>query len=331
VSDLTGPAQPFARLSPDVVLDAAAALGLDCDGRLFALNSYENRVYRVGAHEGAPWILKFYRPERWSDAQILEEHAFARELGARDVRAAQPLLIKASTLHRHEGFRLTAFEFAPGRAPELDAPLALQMLGRALARLHSAGATGRFRTRPALTVARLGGESRATILASDFLPSALVPSYEAASGRLLEAIAREFEELADVGAIRIHGDCHVGNILWDEHGPLFVDLDDCMSGPRVQDLWMFLSGEAAEQRSQWEALAAGYQEFSDFDYRELRLIEPLRGLRIMHHAAWIARRWDDPAFPRAFPWFAEPRYWERHIADLLEQHSAVLDPPLLRG
>jgi Ser/Thr protein kinase RdoA (MazF antagonist) len=321
-------ATPFSGLSPDAVLDAAAAVGLDVDGRLFALNSYENRVYQLGHGPGA-WVLKFYRPGRWSDAQIVEEHRFAAELAAAELPVAAPLVVDGQTLLRHGHFRLAAFPWLAGRAPELDAPGARGMLGRAIARLHRIGAAGRFEWRVRLTIERLGTSARETVLACSLLPASLRESYARASDALLERVRGVFESAGAPRELRIHGDCHLGNLLWNEHGPVFVDLDDCLTGPAIQDLWMLLSGSPEEQQRQWQELLEGYQQFADFDFRELLLIEPLRGLRMMHHAAWIAQRWQDPAFPRAFPWFGEPRYWEAHLADLLEQLAAIDAPPLL--
>lgn len=321
-------ATPFAGLSPDVVLDAAAALGFESDGRLFALNSYENRVYQLGHGEGG-WVLKFYRPARWSDRQIAEEHAFTAELAEAELPVAAPVAIGGRTLFRHADFRFAAFPWKPGRAPELDAPGAREVLGRAIARVHRIGNLRSFDVRPQLSVARLGVAARKAVMASGLLPEALHESYEHASGALLDRVQSVFESTGETRELRIHGDCHLGNLLWDEHGPVFVDLDDCLMGPGIQDLWMLLSGPPAEQQQQWQELLEGYRQFADFDFRELLLIEPLRGLRMMHHAAWIAQRWTDPAFPRAFPWFGERRYWEAHVGDLLEQLAAIDAPPLL--
>jgi Ser/Thr protein kinase RdoA (MazF antagonist) len=320
---------PFAALSPDVVLDAAASLGLDGGGHLFALNSYENRVYQLGRGEGA-FVLKFYRPARWSDAQIGEEHAFAAELAAAELPVAAPWESGGRTLFRFSGFRWSAFPWKRGRAPELDAPGARELLGRALARIHRIGELQPFRLRPRLSIDRLGIQAREIVLESGHVPEALETQYERASGVLLERVQQVFDETGPLRELRIHGDCHLGNLLWDERGPVFVDLDDCTMGPRIQDLWMLLSGSADEQQHQWNELLEGYSQFSDFDFRELRWVEPLRALRMIHHAAWLAQRWSDPAFPRAFPWFGEARFWERHIGDLLEQLAAVEDPPLLR-
>ena len=320
--------QPFSGLTPEVVLDAAAAFGLAPDGRLFALNSYENRVYQLGAGD-SQLVLKFYRPQRWTDAQIAEEHQFAAELASAELAVAAPLAIGAQTLLRYHDFRFAAFPWMRGRAPELDAPEARQILGRSIARLHRLGGTRAFEVRPRIGIERLGWEARAQVLRSELLPDALRERYATVSAALLERVSGEFAEAAGVREIRLHGDCHLGNLLWNEHGPVFVDLDDCASGVPVQDLWMMLAGSPAEQQRQWGELLEGYRQFADFDFREVRLIEPLRALRMLHHAAWVAHRWSDPAFPRAFPWAAEPRYWEGYLQDLLEQVGAIDEPPLL--
>jgi Ser/Thr protein kinase RdoA (MazF antagonist) len=322
--------QPFNGLTPEVVLDAAAAAGLDPDGRLFALNSYENRVYQLHGAEG-PLVLKFYRPARWSDAQITEEHEFTAELAATELPVAAPLTVGGTTLIHYEGFRFACFPWLRGRAPELDAPEARQLLGRTLARVHQVGARRAFEVRPRIGIERLGWHARSQVLASELLPSALTERYSSVSGALLERVQAGFATAGNLAEIRLHGDCHLGNLLWNERGPAFVDLDDCAMGPRVQDLWMMLSGPPPEQQRQWAEILEGYQQFADFDLRELALIEPLRSLRMLHHAAWVAHRWSDPAFPRAFPWIGEPRYWEGYLQDLLEQIEAIDDPPLFRG
>jgi Ser/Thr protein kinase RdoA (MazF antagonist) len=321
---------PFAGLTPDVVLDAAASLGFEGDGRLFALNSYENRVYQMGRTEGA-LVLKFYRPARWSDAQIAEEHTFTAELAGAEMPVAAPFSAGGETLFRFRDFRFAVFPWLRGRAPELDAPEARAMLGRSLARLHRIGAVKPFRFRLKLSVDRLGYEAREQVIDSGMLPANMEQSYLSATDALLERVDRVFDEVGPTRQIRLHGDCHLGNLLWNDNGPVFVDLDDCMTGPAIQDLWMLLSGSAAEQQSQWRELIEGYEQFGTLDYGELRLIEPLRSLRMLHHAAWLATRWRDPAFPRAFPWFGGVRYWEEHVNDLLAQVAAVDDPPLLSG
>jgi len=322
--------KPFTGLTPDVVLDAATSVGLETDGRLFALNSYENRVYQLGSPGGA-LVLKFYRPARWSDAQIEEEHLFTAELAAADLPVAAPVQLEGRRLFRYHDFRFAAFPWMRGRTPELDAVDARRILGRSLARIHQIGAVRPFRARPRIEIQRLGWEARTQVLASELLPESLRDRYSSVSGALLERVSQAFAEVGAFAEIRLHGDCHLGNLLWNEQGPVFVDLDDCAMGPRVQDMWMMLAGSAAEQQRQWSELLEGYQQFADFDFRELRLIEPLRSLRMLHHAAWVTHRWSDPAFPRAFPWLGEPRYWEGYLGDLLEQIGIIDDPPLLRS
>jgi Ser/Thr protein kinase RdoA (MazF antagonist) len=322
--------KPFTGLSPEVVLDAAASVGLEVDGRLFALNSYENRVYQLGG-PGGMLVLKFYRPARWSDAQIEEEHTFTAELAAAELPVAAPVRIEARTLFKYRDFRFAAFPWMAGRAPELDAPEARQIFGRTLARMHQIGALRPFLARPKLGIQRLGWEAREQVLAGELLPEYLQERYESTSATLLEKVEMTFLEAGDVRDIRIHGDCHMGNLLWNERGPVLVDLDDCAMGPRVQDLWMMLAGSGSEQQRQWSELLEGYAQFADFDFREVRLIEALRALRMIHHAAWVSHRWLDPAFPRAFPWLGEARYWEGYLRDLMEQLEVIEDPPLLRG
>jgi Ser/Thr protein kinase RdoA (MazF antagonist) len=322
---------PFAGLTPDAVLDASEALGLAPDGRLFALNSYENRVYRVGRVDADPVVLKFYRAQRWSDQQILEEHAFAAELAERDVPVAAPLVLHGATLHRRHEFRLAAFPLCAGGAPELDRAGARELLGRTVARIHAVGAVRQFKYRHTLGLAKLGLRARANVLDSPLLPDHMQQRYAEISTRLLREIEAAFRQAAPLTLIRLHGDCHLGNILWQERGPLFVDLDDCLNGPRIQDLWMFLSGNPDEQRGQWAEIVEGYRQFGAIEHRELRLVEPLRALRMLNHAAWIAERWEDPAFPRAFPWIGEARYWEQYVGDLAEQSRVMEEPPQLIG
>jgi Ser/Thr protein kinase RdoA (MazF antagonist) len=321
--------RPFAGLSPEVVFDAAESAGFHGGGRLLALNSYENRVYQLEA-SGGLLVLKFYRTGRWSDAQIGEEHELTTELAAAELPVAAPIAVDGRTLLRHRNFRFAVFPWMRGRPPELDRPGAREMLGRALARMHRIGAVRRFGFRPRLTVERLGREARAAVLASSLLPEMLAQRYAQASEQLLERVDSLMRDVGPVEEVRLHGDCHLGNLLWNEQGPVFVDLDDCMMGPRVQDLWMLFSGSPAEQRREWDELLTGYQQFGDFDFREVRLIEALRALRMLHHAGWVAQRWADPAFPRAFPWFGETRHWESYVTDLLEQSITIEDQPLLQ-
>jgi Ser/Thr protein kinase RdoA (MazF antagonist) len=322
---------PFASLTPDAVLDAAEALGLAPDGRLFALNSYENRVYRVGRSDAEPVVLKFYRAGRWSDQQILEEHAFAAELAAQEIPVAAPLILAGTTLHRQQEFRLAAFPLCAGTAPELDQAGARELLGRTLARIHAVGARRRFQFRPTLERALLGARARESLLRSPLMPEHMRARYGEVSATLIDGIEAAFADAAPLTLIRLHGDCHLGNILWQQRGPLLVDLDDCVNGPRMQDLWMFLSGNADEQQGQWAEIIEGYGQFGAIESRELRLVEPLRAVRMLNHAAWVAERWTDPAFPRAFPWAAEARFWEGYVGDLMQQCQALEEPPLLIG
>ena len=317
--------QPFAGLTPDVVIESLERLGIECDGRLFALNSYENRVYQVGVGAQEMRVLKFYRPGRWTDAQILEEHAFTRELLAADLPVAAPEIIDGTTLLHHAGLRYALFPRLAARAVEIDARGSLELIGRTLGRMHAVGARARFAVRPALTSERLGWHARDVLLDSPLLDESLADKYAEVSGELLEAVDAAIERAGPTASIRLHGDCHLGNILWNERGPVFVDLDDCMMGPRIQDLWMFLSGSEDEREAQWRELVAGYRQFHDVEEFERELVEPLRALRMVHHAAWIASRWNDPAFPRAFSWFTSPRFWQEHVSDLWQQLALLRD------
>lgn len=327
-----GAREPYAGLTPDTVLDAVESLGLACDGRMLALNSYENRVYQIGIDDGAPLIAKFYRPQRWSDAQILEEHGFAAELAAAEIPVVPPLALAGATLHRHAEFRFALFTRRGGRTPELENRDTLAWLGRFLGRIHAIGATQPFAHRPALDRASFGIDSRDWLLAHDCVPADLRAAWHAAADLALDGVAHCYERAGDVAAIRLHGDCHPGNLLWvdegTDRGPHFVDLDDARMAPAVQDLWMLLPGDRESAESALGALVAGYEDFREFDDRELMLVEALRTLRLLHHAAWIARRWDDPAFPAAFPWFAGTRYWQDRILELKEQAALMQEPPL---
>jgi len=321
---------PYSRLSPDLVLTAIEAAGFRCDGRLLALNSYENRVYQVGIEDEQPVVAKFYRPGRWPRAAILEEHGFALELAEQEIPVIAPLPDNAGeTLHQCDGFMLAVYPRCGGRWPDLETPEQRRQMGRFLGRLHAVGSTGRFEHRGQVDIDTLGHSARSFLLDQQFIPDYLLEAYSTLSQELLEQIQARFDAAGPLRRIRLHGDCHPGNILWTDAGPHFVDLDDSRNGPAIQDIWMLLSGEPPEMRTQLEDLLDGYQTFCDFDYAGVQLIEPLRTLRIMHYAAWIARRWDDPAFPRAFPWFDSPRYWEEHILSLREQAAALDQPPLL--
>ncbi|MEI7036706.1 serine/threonine protein kinase [Fulvimonas yonginensis] len=311
-------ATPYANLTPDLVLDAVGACGLWPDGRLLALNSYENRVWQVGLEDDAPVIAKFYRPGRWSDAAIAEEHAFARELAADELPVVAPLAFEGRTLLVHGGYRYALYPRRGGRAPTLESAEQLQWLGRLIARMHAAGSRAPFVHRERIDRATLIERPSRAVLASPLLPPHLAGVYRAAVQRLGAAVGARVEAAGPVRQLRLHGDCHPGNLLWTDAGPHFVDLDDARIGPAVQDLWMLAHDEAA-----MAALLEGYASMRDFDPAELALIPALRAMRQVHHAGWIAERWADPAFPAAFPFAAEPRWWEQHVADLQELADAL--------
>jgi Ser/Thr protein kinase RdoA (MazF antagonist) len=320
---------PYENLTPERVLDAVESLGFRCDGRFLALNSYENRVYQVGVEDAQPVIGKFYRPGRWPTEAILEEHAFSLELAGHEIPVVAPLEHGGATLHEFEGYRFAVFPRRGGRGPELDDPDHREWLGRFLGRIHAVGEVQRFARRPALDIESFGVEPSQYLLARQIIPAYLEPAYRSLIDDLLRRIRDSFQRAGAVRSIRVHGDCHPGNILWTDAGPHFVDLDDCRMAPAIQDLWMLLSGERAEQTVQLSDILAGYEEFLEFDPRELHLIEALRTLRMVHYAAWLARRWHDPAFPQAFPWFGSDRYWEEHILALREQAALMDEPPLV--
>ena len=339
---------PFTGLTPDTVLDALDTVGLRGDGRLIQLNSYENRVFQVFLEDGRVVVAKFYRPGRWSDAQILEEHALAADLAADEcpVVAPWPLAIETPArlparlchepsvqglvgppgtsslveVQTHAGpYRFAVVERRAGRAPELEAPGTLEWIGRLIGRMHLVGRRREFAHRGRLDVASVGRSARDWLQASDLVPPDALPQWLAAADQVLDLAQAAFDKLEPLSRLRLHGDCHIGNILWTEAGPHFVDLDDCLSGPAVQDLWMLLSGDKAIARREMNEVLSGYEQFIDFDDRELSLIEPLRSLRMLHHSAWMARRWDDPAFKAGFPWFEQPSYWAQRSTELREQ------------
>lgn len=338
----TAPAtpHPYESLTPDTVLDALAGVGLYGDGRLVPLSSYENRVYQVGIEDEKPVVVKFYRPGRWSDAQIQEEHDFALELAAAEVPMVAPRVIDGRTLHHHAGFAFSVSPSRGGRAPELDDFEVLEWIGRFLARIHTVGAKRPFLHRPALDLKNFGTDSRDWLLGHEMVPLDVQKDWERACNDALDLIAAtalstgaggQFD--SELRSLRLHGDCHPGNILWtptdrEGGGPHFVDLDDARTGFAVQDLWMLLSGDRAQRTGQLSGLLDGYEQFRDFDRRELALIEPLRTLRLLHYSAWLARRWQDPIFPITFPWFGSSDYWKGQIQMLQDQCEAMADEPL---
>ncbi len=336
--DLPLPSQPYDDLTPDLTLDALEAFGHRVDGRLLALNSYENRVFQVGLDGGLFVVAKFYRPGRWSDAQILEEHAFAQELLDAEVPAVPPLTLAVdahaarsaatacgtpSTLGHYSGHRISVSPRRGGRSPELDDPDVLRWLGRFLARLHVVGAKQPFAHRQRLDVDNTGRQARQWLLDSDTIPHEHRAGWLAAADQALDMAQGAFERIDGLRWRRTHGDCHPGNVLWTPEGPHFVDLDDACMAPAVQDLWMLLHGDPNERSNHLGALMDGYESVADFDWRELSLIEPLRTLRLIHHSAWLARRWDDPAFPAAFPWFSSGNYWSEQTGLLLQQTALM--------
>ena len=324
---MTTQSRPYDGLTPDAVLDAIDSTGLRADGRQLGLNSYENRVYQVSLEDGGHRVVKFYRPGRWTDAQILEEHAFALELAGREIPVVAPESLGGKTLHDFKGFRFAVYPRRGGRTPELEDEKVLEWIGRFLGRIHAVGATGRFKSRPALNLRTFGTEARDWLLESGKVPKDQLEVWSSTANLALDHV-REIFDMAPPRNIRLHGDCHVGNVLWTDDGPHFVDLDDARMGPAVQDLWMLLAGDRETATRQLRALLAGYERFHEFPREELRLIEALRTLRLIHYSAWIGRRWEDPAFPAAFPWFGTARYWQDRILELREQTSAMEEPPL---
>ncbi len=318
----------FASLKPQDILATLDRLGFACDGRFLALNSYENRVYQVGIEDAAPVVAKFYRPQRWSDEAILEEHAFAADLAHGEIPVVAPLDVRGETLHHMDDHRLAVYACRGGRAPDLDDFELLKQLGRLVARIHLEGETARFEHRPRIDIDSFGTASVDYLLEHDFIPDDNRPAYSGVTQQVLDGVAACFERAGTVRELRLHGDFHPGNVLVDRDSLHIVDLDDTRHGPAVQDLWMFLSGDRAEQTPQLAALLEGYQTFRSFDARELHLVEALRSLRIMHYAAWLARRWQDPAFPQAFPWFGTRRYWDEHVLALREQVALMQEAPL---
>ncbi|NNG23701.1 serine/threonine protein kinase [Telluria aromaticivorans] len=322
------PAHPYARLDPQAVLEAVESVGLYCDGRLLALNSYENRVYQVGLEEGPPVVVKFYRPGRWSDEAILEEHAFVSELAEREIPVVPADVIDGRTLHSFGGYRFSVFPRRGGRAPELGDPATLEWIGRFIGRIHAVGALHPFTARPELNQQTFGREPFDWLRTHGFIPPELAATYASVVEQALIGVARCYERAGELPLLRLHGDCHAGNVLWTPDGPHFVDFDDSRMGPAIQDLWMLLSGERQEMVGQMADVLAGYEDFCEFHPRQLYLVEALRTLRLIHYSYWLAMRWIDPAFPAAFPWFNTQRYWQDRILELREQVALMDEPPL---
>lgn len=325
----SNPTAPYYALGPDLILDAVESFGVACTGAILPLNSYENRVYQVGIEGAAPLVVKFYRPGRWPDAAILEEHIFTTQLAEREIPVVAPLSgVDGSTLMHYGGFRFALFPSQGGRRPELENAGQRTWIGRFIGRIHAVGAIRPFQYRPTLTIQEFGFAAIAFLLERGFIPAELEIPYRSLVEDVLKQVAASFTRAEGVKTIRLHGDCHPSNILWTDSGPHFVDFDDCRMGPAIQDLWMLLSGSRAEMTAQLADILEGYCDFYEFDPRELQLIEPLRTLRMIHYSAWLASRWQDPSFPINFPWFNTHRYWEEQILALREQ-AALLDEPAL--
>ncbi len=321
--------KPFSGLTPDCVMNAIESLGFCCDGRLLALNSYENRVYQIGIEDNSALVAKFYRPDRWTDKAILEEHGFLHELALHELPVVTPLTItEDQSLYQFESFRFAVFPKQAGRAPELQGREHFEQMGRLIARIHAVGGLKRYRARPAINFETFGEEPLHYLLSNGFIPPDLTEPYRSVACHALERVRLCYERSGSPALLRLHGDCYLGNILWTDDGPHFVDFDDSRTGPAIQDLWMLLAGEREDRERQLSDLLTGYQCFYEFDRRELHLIEALRTLRLIHYSAWLARRWDDPAFPIAFPWFNNARYWQDRILELREQIALMDEPPL---
>ncbi len=320
--------QPFYELKPDTVIDAVESIGYLSDGRIMALNSYENRVYQVGIDESEPLIAKFYRPQRWTDEQIGEEHRFMAQLVEQDLSVVAPIKSDAGqTLFLYDDYRFSLFVRKGGRAPELEDPEHLFQLGNTLGRIHLAGQAEPFKHRPTLDIQSYGIDST-DFISRELIPASLKAAYDSLTSDLLREIDAAFKRAGDVVYQRVHGDCHGGNILWRDDMPHFVDFDDARMAPAIQDLWMLLTGDRHQQELQLGEVIDGYNEFASFNPRELHLVEALRTLRMMNYAAWIGRRWEDPAFPMSFPWFNTERYWGEHLLELKEQFAKLQEPVL---
>ncbi len=320
---------PFAALTPDQVLDAIEAEGLYCDGRIYPLNSYENRVYQIGIEDSDPIIAKFYRPKRWSFEQIQEDHDFCFELADNEFPVVAPIRDQnQASIRQQAGFSLALFKRRGGHAPELDHEDNLTIMGRALARLHNVGYLKTFEHRPTINVQNFAISNVEFLLENNFIPNELLPAYQSLTKDIIPKLEDAFTAV-NYEPLRIHGDCHPGNILWRDDTPNFVDFDDTRNGPAIQDLWMLLSGDKQQQQIQLDKVLKGYRQFCHFNSAELKLIEPLRTLRIIYFSAWLARRWQDPAFPQAFPWFNSIKYWSEHILTLREQQAALSEPSLM--
>ncbi|RTZ14036.1 serine/threonine protein kinase [Vibrio aquaticus] len=322
---MTQQAFNFDALTPDFMWYALESIGIRAESGFLALNSYENRVYQFTDEERQRYVVKFYRPERWSEAQIQEEHDFTLELIESEIPVAPPVKLNGQTLHYYQGYLFALFESVGGRQFEVDNLEQLEGVGRFLGRIHKVGSRAPFEHRPTVGLDEYLYQPRKLLESSQFIPMHLENAFFNDLDLLIKSLENQWNNSTNI--IRLHGDCHPGNILWRD-GPMFVDLDDSRNGPAIQDLWMLLNGERADKIMQLDIILEAYQEFNDFNVNELKLIEPLRGLRMVHYMAWLAKRWQDPAFPIAFPWFNDPKYWESQVLAIKEQISALEEPPL---
>lgn len=313
--------QTFFQLTPDQVLDAIESVGLEPQAALLALNSYENRVYQFRDYDENKFVVKFYRPNRWSDAQILEEHHFSLQLANNEIPVIPPLVFNGVSLLNYAGFRFAIFDCKGGRSPELEDKDTLTWIGRFIGRIHALGEIEAFQHRPALTINAFAEKSAQYLLSNEFIPSHILPAYQAISTQLIDLCHSRFDSLGKYPSIRLHGDCHPSNVLWTDDGPHFVDFDDARMGPAIQDLWMLIND--ANDRELWNNLLNGYEDFMEFDDRQFKIMESLRTIRMLHYSAWLAQRWEDPSFKHNFPWFNTDRYWEDHVLSLKEQLSVM--------
>jgi Ser/Thr protein kinase RdoA (MazF antagonist) len=315
----------FEDLTPDLILDAIESVGIYPESGLLALNSYENRVYQFKAEDGLRYVVKFYRPERWSKAQIQEEHDFAFELAEAEVPVVAPVKHQGQSLFTHQGYSFVLFPSVGGRLFEVDNLDQLDVMGRLIGRMHQVAKSKVFSHRPTLNCEEYLHTAKVHLQKSNLVPKGISTAFYTILDLVIAQAQTQYKE---VHSIRLHGDCHAGNILWAGDALMFVDLDDSRQGPAIQDLWMMLSGDRQTQLLQLDTLVSGYEEFCDFDHSQLKLIEPLRAMRIIHYMGWVAKRWSDPAFVRNFSWFAEDKYWEQQVLALKEQLAALQEAPL---
>jgi Ser/Thr protein kinase RdoA (MazF antagonist) len=318
----------FSALTPDLIIDGLESAGFTVDSGLLALNSYENRVYQFHDEKSVKYVTKFYRPQRWQLDKIYEEHQFSFELAAQELPIVAPLKINDKSLFEYQGYYFTVFPCRGGRIFEVDNLDQLEWMGRFIGRIHAVSSQANFQYRPSFNTDELLLQARETILRSQYVPRGLLTAFTTILDQVIAVAIEQYLPAKNMTQIRLHGDCHAGNILWRDEGPHFVDLDDCRTGPAIQDLWMMLSGDRQQQLLQLDTLLMGYDEFFTFETDQLILIESLRTMRLVNYMAWLCKRWQDPAFPQSFPWFNTEKYWEQQILMLKEQMSALQQPPL---